>query len=282
MRTVAVTGGSGKLGRWVIEELIRRQYRVVSLDHKRSDSLRCPQIQVDMNDLGQVASALRGADAVIHLAAIPAPVGYPHNYIFANNVLGGFNVLEAASLLGIRRVVLGSSTSCYGFAWAEKPLSPVYLPVDEDHPHLAQEGYGLSKTLNELTAEMFHRRTGMQVVSLRFSLIAAPGEYAGLAEAARNPESFRKILWSYVDIRDAANACVAALTAELDGGAMALNVTGDDVLSEWDTRRLIAECYPETKELRAELRGREPLFANERAKKTLGWTPAYSWRDGDG
>ncbi|MGU3470121.1 NAD-dependent epimerase/dehydratase family protein [Paenibacillus sp. D51F] len=89
---------------------------------------------------------------MVHLAAIPAPVGFPQNHIFTNNVIGSFNILEAVSLLGIKRVVMGSSTSCYGFAWAEKPFSLSYLPVDEDHPHFAQEGYGLSKTLNEQTA----------------------------------------------------------------------------------------------------------------------------------
>ncbi|WP_271755056.1 NAD-dependent epimerase/dehydratase family protein [Cohnella sp. JJ-181] len=278
MRTIAVTGGSGKLGRYVIEELQRQSYQVVSLDHRSGSGLPCRQIRADMSDLGQVAGGLKGADAVIHLAAIPAPVGYPHHQIFANNVLGSFNVLEAADMLGIRRVVMGSSTSCYGFAWALEPFSPSYLPVDEAHLQLPQEGYGLSKTVGELSSAMFARRSGMQIVNLRFSLIAAPEEYEGLAKEARQPEHFKKILWSYVDIRDAAAACAAALRAPMGGEALALNITGDEVLSERDTAQLIAEHYPDVTDLRADMSGTAPLFSNALAKSKLDWRPVHKWR----
>jgi nucleoside-diphosphate-sugar epimerase len=279
MMTIAVTGGSGKLGAQVILELLHRQYQVISLDNRHSKDLTCRQIQTDLNDLGQVASALQGADAIIHLAAIPAPMGYPHAYIFANNVLGGFHVLEAASLLGIRKVVMGSSTSCYGFAWASGMRNPVYLPVDEAHPHLAEEEYGLSKTINELAGAMYARRSGMQVVSLRFSLIAAPGDYKGLIGGLRKPERFQKILWSYIDIRDAVSACIAALEADLGGRAIELNITGDDTLSDRDTGELVRELYPEVTDLRADLRGRDPLFSNALAKELLNWKPMHAWRD---
>ncbi|MDI4646850.1 NAD-dependent epimerase/dehydratase family protein [Cohnella hashimotonis] len=278
MRTIAVTGGSGKLGRYVIEELRRQGYLAVSLDHRIAEGLPCKQTRVDMSDLGQVVGGLKGADAVIHLAAIPAPLGYPHHTIFANNVLGSFHVLEAAELLGIRRVVMGSSTSCYGFAWASKPFSPAYLPVDEAHPQLPQEGYGLSKTVGELTSDMFARRGALEIANLRFSLIAAPEEYGRMAEDARHPERFSKILWSYIDIRDAATACTAALTARLEGGSVSLNITGDEVLSERDTSALIAEHYPEVTDIRADLGGRAPLFSNALAKETLNWRPIYKWR----
>ncbi|MEK0317787.1 NAD-dependent epimerase/dehydratase family protein [Cohnella sp. 56] len=278
MRKIAVTGGSGKLGRYVVEALRSRGCEVVSLDQRIAEGLPCRQLRVDMSDLGQVAGGLAGADAVIHLAAIPAPVGYPHQAIFANNVLGSFNVLEAADMLGIRRIVMGSSTSCYGFAWARRPFSPAYFPVDELHPQLPQEGYGLSKTVGELAAAMFARRSGLEIASLRFSLIAAPEEYGRLAEDARHPERFGKILWSYVDIRDAAAACVAALTAELDGEALCLNITGDEVLSERDTAALVAEHYPDVTDIRADLSGTAPLFSNALAKERLNWRPVYKWR----
>lgn len=278
MQTIAVTGGSGKLGQYVVKELVRQQYNVVSLDRKHADGLPCRQIVVDMNDLGQVASAMQGANAVIHLAAIPSPTGLPVPVIFANNVMGGYNVLEAASMLGIRRVVMGSSTSCYGFAWATEPFAPDYLPVDEDHPQCSQEGYGLSKTVGELTAAMFHRRNGMGVVSLRFSLIAAPEEYARMRESIGIPSRFAKILWSYVDIRDAADACIASLNPKA-GGAVALNITGDDTLSEIATVELLRECYPDIADLRSEFEGRTPLFSNRLAKETLDWSPRHCWSD---
>ncbi|QGG55659.1 NAD-dependent epimerase/dehydratase family protein [Paenibacillus sp. B01] len=278
MNTIAVTGGSGKLGTEAVRQLLEAGYDVFSIDSRVSERLPCRQLQVDLADLGQVASALRGADAILHLAAIPAPVGFAHSHIFTNNVVGGFNILEAASLLGIRRVVLGSSTSCYGFAWAERPFSPSYLPVDEEHPQLAQEGYGLSKTLNELTAAMFSRRSGLETVCLRFSLIAAPQEYAHLREAMRRPETFAKILWSYVDLRDAAAACRLALEAD-EIGAEVLNITGDDALSERDTRDLVKAYFPDVSSFKRQLSEGEPLFDNRRAKRVLGWTPKFGWRE---
>lgn len=276
MKTIAVTGGSGKLGSALIKELLQEGYEVVSLDTKHSNELRCRQITVDLNDFGQVVSALHGAEAVIHLAAIPAPLGYTYPYIFANNVVSSYHILEAASLLGIRKVVMGSSESSYGFAWARAPFSPDYLPVDEEHPQQPQECYGLSKIVNELTASMFDRRNGMRVVSLRFSMITKPEEYKHLM--SRKPEAYIKNLWSYIDIRDAVSACVASLKAE-DRGAICLNITSSDTLSDLPTTQLIERFYPDVKELRGGLPDRTALVSNEEAQRVLGWKPRYSWTD---
>jgi nucleoside-diphosphate-sugar epimerase len=274
MQTIAVTGGSGKLGVWVVEELIRQGYRVVSLDEKRSDQLKCKQIKVNLSDFGQVIGAMHGADAVVHLAAIPAPLGYTNDYIFANNVRSTFHVLEAASMLGIGKVVTGSSESAYGFCWAPKPFSPSYAPVDEEHPALPQECYGLSKIVGEQTGEMFHRRSGMQIFSLRFSLILTPKEYS-LSSITR-PESFKRILWSYIDVRDAVQACMASLRSDA-GGHRVLNITSDDTLSDRPTERLLADFYPDITDIRRKFVGREALVSNELAKSILQWTPERSW-----
>ncbi|MGU3470120.1 hypothetical protein ACLBWT_03015 [Paenibacillus sp. D51F] len=115
----------------------------------------------------------------------------------------------------------------------------------------------------------------MEAVSLRFSLIAVPQDYAHLREAMKRSEAFQKILWSYVDLRDAAADCVLALTAEGIEGAEMLNFTGDDTLSEMDTAELVKIYYPEVKEFMKNLTGREPLFSNERAKRVLRWVPGY-------
>lgn len=274
MKTIAVTGGGGKLGTEVIGTLRQQGYEVVSLDKQLSERVHCRQVIVDLNDFGQVAGALAGVDAIIHLAAIPAPIYYPPAHIFANNTLAGYHVLEAASLLGIRKVVMGSSESSYGLAWAETPFDPDYLPLDEQHPQQPQECYGLSKIVNEQTAEMFHRRNGMSVFSLRFSMIVAPKEYRHLNIG--KPENFKKILWSYIDIRDAAEACLAALRSDV-AGAVHLNITADDTLSDWKTEKLLASFYPEVKELRSAFKDREAIVSNGLAKELLAWRPKYSW-----
>ncbi|MBB6675630.1 NAD-dependent epimerase/dehydratase family protein [Cohnella nanjingensis] len=274
MKTIAVTGGSGKLGRQVVAALLDRQYQVVSLDQRRAD-LPCRQLQVDLSDFGQVAGALQDADAVVHLAAIPSPNGFPYAAIFANNALSTYHILEAASQLGIRKVVSGSSESSYGFAWSPAPLSPDYFPIDEEHPQRPAECYGLSKVVNELTGEMFHRRTGMQVVSMRYSTIMTQQEFARMD--AVNPNRYEKSMWSYIDIRDAARATVAALEAE-GLGAVSLNVTSDDTLSELDTEDLLRICYPDVQARKTRLTGRTAVVSNRLAKEKLGWQPLYSWK----
>ncbi|ALS29218.1 epimerase [Paenibacillus sp. 32O-W] len=276
MAKIAVTGGSGKLGVWLVAELQRTGREVVSLDSVRSSRLHCEQIRVDLNNFGEVAAAMRGADAVVHLAAVPAPLGLPHHLIFANNTVSTYNVLEAASMLGIRKAVLGSSESSYGFAWAPTRFSPDYLPLDEEHPQQPQECYGLSKVVNEATAEMFDRRSGMQIISLRFSTIMLPEEYERLPIG--NPERFKHTLWSYIDIRDAVSACLAALEVE-DCGAICLNITSDDTLSDWDTQRLVDHYYPDVLDRRAAFQGRQAVVSNRQAKRVLGWSPRYSWKD---
>lgn len=276
MKTIAVTGGSGKLGTALIKELQQQDYKVVSLDHQLSKDLRCKQIKVDMNDFGQVVSALHGADAVIHLAAIPAPILHPFPYIFANNAVAGYHILEAASVLGIRKVVMGSSESSYGFAWAPTPFSPDYFPIDEEHPQQPQECYGLSKVVNEMTAAMFDRRNGMQVISLRFSMITKPEDYSHLSIS--KPEAFKQIMWSYIDIRDAVSACIASLNVE-DRGAICLNITSDDTLSDRQTEELLRTFYPDVAEHRSELPGRTAVVSNKMAQEVLNWRPLHSWEN---
>ncbi|EFM11371.1 NAD-dependent epimerase/dehydratase [Paenibacillus curdlanolyticus YK9] len=275
IKNIAVTGGSGKLGKQLISELQRLGYEVVSLDTVRSDQPGFHQIKVDLNDFGQVVGALHGADAVIHLGAIPAPLGHPNATIFANNTVSTYHILEAASILGIEKVVLGSSESSYGFAWAPAPFAPDYVPVDEDHPQQPQECYGLSKIVNEQTAAMFARRSGStSIVSLRYSMIVGVNEYKGLATS--RPESYTRNLWSYIDIRDAVSATIAALETKALG-AHCLNITADDTLSDWETTRLLTQFFPEAADRRAGLDGRQAVVSNERAKQLLGWTPVHTW-----
>ncbi|QGQ98954.1 NAD(P)-dependent oxidoreductase [Paenibacillus psychroresistens] len=278
MKSIAVTGASGKLGSWVVNELLEYGYRVIALDQTRSNKLKCEQRIIDLTKLGEVIGGLKGVDAVIHLAAIPAPVMFPHEVIFNNNVMATYNVLEAVSILKIPKVVIGSSESAYGFCWAPQPFSPLYLPVDEEHPLLPQECYGLSKEINERTGAMFNRRAGTQVIAMRFSLILTIEEYAAMQERISKPENFKRILWSYIDIRDAAAACRIGIEAD-DCNYVSLNVTANDTLSDWETNRLLAEFYSDVTDLRCSFIGREAVVSNELTSRILNWRPRYSWKE---
>lgn len=281
--TIAVTGGSGRFGSLVVRDLIAHDYSVVSLDIKPplpsagETDPNCRHLVVDLSDREQVQAGLENCAAVIHLAAYPDPHSHASHTIFNNNVMSTYHILEAAAQNGIAKAVIASSESSYGFPWAVRPLSPVYFPVDETHPQLPQECYGLSKIVNELTGEMFHRRTGMQVVSLRLSTMCTQTEYDYLESCLDKPAELRRILWSYVDARDAAAAC--RLGIEADGlGAIHLNIAADETCSNIKSSELMHTFFPDVTDVRASFQQCEALYSNTRAKQALNWQPVYSWR----
>jgi len=266
------------LGRWVVRHFVEQGYEVLNVDSRRPDESVCPTIIADLENLGETYGVLAGADAVVHLAAIPAAHIRTPDVTFRTNVMSTYNVLEAAAGLGIRKAAIASSESSYGLVFAVRPLAPQYVPLDEEHPQLPQDSYGLSKVVNEQTAQMFHRRTGMQIVSLRLGNVIPPEWYARFPSFVDNPEERERILWSYIDTRDAAEAC--RLAVEKDGlGAVALNITADDSSMAIRSRELMAARYPGVTDIRSSLDGFETLLSNEKAKRLLGWQPKHQWRN---
>jgi nucleoside-diphosphate-sugar epimerase len=279
---VVVTGGSGKAGRWIVRHFAEQGYEVLNLDVRQPDEPNGRTIITDLNDLGQVHNALSvygrtGSEPVagiVHFAAIPQAYTHPNDVCFRNNVMSTYNILEAAANLGIGKVVLASSESSYGIVFAKKFFEPRYLPVDEDHPQLPEDSYGLSKVVNEETGAAFHRRTGMQVVSFRLGNILVPGDYGRVRASFSQPEQRQRILWSYIDARDVASACRLAI--EKDGlGCQAMILAADDTSSDCPTRELVRQFLPGVEKFNAPLEGRASLLSNAKAKKLLGWQPQY-------
>ncbi len=278
MKKIAVTGGSGRLGTWVIKELLEHRYDVVNLDSRSPAVNQCGTIMVNMLEYKEVYNGLAGVEAVVHLAAIPSPGGHPNEVVFANNVMSTYHVLEACAGLGIAKTVIASSEAAYGFSFPEHPFDPLYAPIDENHPLLAQDCYGLSKIAGEETARMFHRRTGMQAVSLRFATIITPDMYGSFIRQMHASSNGKRALWSYVDVRDAASACRLALETEgLE--SQALNITADSTFMDVPSAELIAAHFPGVKMDPKALRGFAGIVSNEKAKRTLGWQCRHSWRE---
>lgn len=277
---ICVTGGQGQLGRAVVSALIERGDTVVSIDIRATND-RHPRVRsriADIADAGQMLDAMRGCDAVIHCAAIPSPEAHPPEVIFATNVAGTFAVLQAASLIGLRRVAIASSLSALGGAWADPPHPPRYVPVDEAHPLEVEDPYGLSKIANELTAQMFHRKTGMTIAALRFGWILSAAEARREAEAfAGDPLRNQAALWSYIDERDAAEACIRAVDAE-DYGYAVMNAIGHDTLATIPTTEAITRYDPDV-EVRKSIDGFASPFSGERARQLIGFVAKHSWRD---
>ncbi|WP_342043096.1 NAD-dependent epimerase/dehydratase family protein [Bacillus sp. OTU2372] len=278
MKKVVITGGSGLLGADVIKEFLDHGYDVVNADMKYPKQALCRTVITDLTNLGEVYGVLAGADAVVHLAAIPVAYSHPNEVTFQNNVMSTYNILEAAGNLGIKKAVISSSESSYGICFSKQNLQPQYVPIDEDHPQLPEESYGLSKIVNEKTADMIHRRTGMQVVSFRLGNVISPEMYKNFPGFIHDPEQRKTILWSYIDTRDAATAY--RLAVETDGlGSVALNIGADETSMDIESKQLMETCFSAVKDFRGDLSGFAPLLNNEKAKKLLNWKPIHKWRD---
>jgi nucleoside-diphosphate-sugar epimerase len=281
-KRIIVTGGSGKAGHWIVKHLVESGYEVVNVDTRAPAVPQCRTIIADLTQLGQVVSAFspfgtgnRAPYAgVIHMAAIPRAHESPNDEIFRVNCQSTYNVLEACACLNIRKAVIASSESSYGICFASEFFAPQYLPIDEAHPQLPEDSYGLSKVVNEVTAASFHRRTGMQVISLRLGNILSPEDHDRVRASFPHPEHRLRILWSYIDARDVAIAC--RLGIEKDGlGCEPIILAADDTSSDRPSQDLIKQFLPGVKEFKRPITGRQALIANERAKQLLGWKQQF-------
>ena len=281
-KRIIVTGGSGKAGHWVIKHLVEEGYDVINVDTRRPAVAQCRTIVADLTQLGQAVTAFspHGTgnrtpyDGVVHLAAIPRAHEQPNDEIFRLNSLSTYNVLEACGLLGIRKAVIASSESSYGLCFANKFFEPRYLPVDEAHPQLPEDTYGLTKVVNEVTAAMFHRRDGTQILSFRIGNVICPEDHEPIKARFDHPEDRLRILWSYIDSRDLAIAC--RLGIEKDGlGCEPVIIAADDSSSNLPSQELIRRFLPGVKEFKRPLTGRDALISNARIKRLLGWEQKF-------
>jgi nucleoside-diphosphate-sugar epimerase len=284
MTTVVLTGGSGKLGRVCLSDLLEHGYQVTNVDLVRPPDDSCPFVRADLTDMGQTMEVLhqvddrhRGVDAVVHLAAIPAPGIVPGAELFRNNTISTYNVFAAARHLGIRTVVWASSETVLGLPFS---TPPPYVPLDEEYPPRPESAYALSKLMGEEMARQFCRwDPEMTIISLRFSNVMLPGEYAGFGEFEADPARRKWNLWSYIDARDAAQAVRKSLEAPITG-AEAFIIASPDTVMNRSISELIEQFFPNVP-WRRQLEPHQSAFSTDKARRLLGYEPAYSWRLGD-
>lgn len=271
---VVVTGGTGKAGRWVIRLLREHGHAVTNVDAVHDGSPHGQCVVTDLTDLGQCHEVVAGADAVVHLAAIPAPDIRPAGETFWNNALSTYNVFSAAVERGVSRVVWASSETVLGLPF---DVPPAFAPIDERHPPRPETSYALSKLVGETLAEQLTRKSGVPFVGLRISNIMEPPDYAQFETWQRDATIRKWNLWGYVDVRDVAGAVGLSLEAEVDGALVAIIAAADTCMRR-PSAELMAEIYPGV-ELRRPLVGRETLLSIDRARSVLGYAPAHSWTD---
>jgi nucleoside-diphosphate-sugar epimerase len=271
---IVVTGGSGKAGRAVVAALRDRGDEVLNVDTRHDGSAHGLTLVADLTDPGQTYDALAGAEALVHLAAIPAPGLRPETETFRTNTMSTYHVFAAATLHRMRRVVWASSETVLGLPFDQPPE---FAPIDESHPLRPETSYALSKVVGETLADQFARRSGVPFVALRFSNIMEPPDYQNFPGYWADPILRKWNLWGYVDVRDVAASVISGLEAPVDGAVECIIAAADTVMPR-PSAELMAEVYPDVP-LRRQVTGRETLLSIERARQVLGYQPAYRWED---
>ncbi len=279
MKKVVVTGGSGRLGQFVIRELLARRYQVLSLDRIPPREKLCMSWLVDLRHAGDLFEALRDAFGVIHLGAYQAPNLAPDSETLSNNVAVTYNVLRAAVDMGVRKVVMASSTAAFGFIYATKLWAPDYLPLDERHPSRPQDSYGLSKVLGEQIADsIVSLYPEMTLSSLRFPGVNFDLSYESFRERWRNPQSRASGFWTYIDARDAAVTCRLALEARFHGHEVFIASAPFNCMIQ-PTMELVHKFLPRGVEIRKVSGTHWSCVDAAKARRILGFKPEHIWQN---
>jgi UDP-glucose 4-epimerase len=277
---IAVTGSSGKLGSVVARELRTAGHEVIGLDVAGA---RGPGfVQVELTDYGQMVDALTavgdrhdGFDALVHLAAIPAPGIRSDVATFHNNMIATFNAFWAATRVGIRRIVYASSETVLGLPF---DVPPPYVPVDEEYEPRPESVYSLVKVLEErMAAELVRWHPDASITALRFSNVMWPEDYAHFPAFDADPWARKWNLWGYVDARDAAQAVQRALENAPAGFDRFIVAAADTVMSRTN-EELLEAVFPDVPR-HGPVGEHDTLLSIAKARRLLGYEPRFSWRD---
>jgi nucleoside-diphosphate-sugar epimerase len=285
---VLVTGARGKVGRAAVAELMAAGHQVVSTDlgtptYERSEPGVAPYVRADLTDAGAAFGLVRGMDAVLHCAAIPEPSQDIAHVVFGNNLLAAFNVIEACVRFGVGRLVNLSSETVPGMTFAERPFSPAYFPIDEDHPVLPQDPYALAKHFTEQLCDAAVRRSDLRCITIRPTWVQDSSSYArnlgpmiALARAGTPEPTVNG--WSYIDAYDLAVALRLAVESSLPGHEV-MYVCSPDSAGVADTLAALRAQYGDRVEYRSFARPDASGTSAAKAERLLGWQPTRSWRD---
>jgi len=286
MARLLVTGSRGVVGRAVVASLEQAGEEVVHYDLVDGR---------DVLDAEMVAREAAACEAVIHLAAVDDPVepvvpsgGSPPSigtpeHVLAVNVLGTWNVLEAAREAAVSRVVFVSSVDALGIFLGQRP--PDYLPIDDLHPTYPVAPYALAKRTAERMCRLFTERTRIPTICLRPPGVWTAETFAAIRRRwAADPLNDRRPFWEYgafIALEDLANAVLCAIRCPFTGHATLLVSSDDAALAEQTSREAARSIHPLVPWRGGPEFERDPhrtLLDNEPAKRLLGWRPRVRFR----
>lgn len=278
---ILVTGGSGMVGKYIVEELLNHHYEVGVLDLVPPKQPNVLFHDADVLVLTDVEQSMKGYDVVIHTAGIPHPLNDPPERVFTVNVNGTFNVLESAARNGIKKVIFTSSESTLGFAFMTNRMVPEYIPIDELHPLRPQDPYGLSKVIGEQICKTYSAKYGMQTICLREPWIWVPENERLLLykQLVTEYSDWYKNLWTYVHVYDVAVAHRLAVERTLNSLNEVFFITAKENWTGKNSKELLAQYFPEVKKIADNFSGASAVISHEKAKRLLGYVPKFSVRD---
>jgi UDP-glucose 4-epimerase len=270
---IAVTGGTGRVGRAIVEMALADGHEVVSIDQtpptNNTQQPKLTFIQADLTDYQAFLQAIRGSDALIHMAAIPAPGHHPDHQVHNNNVVTSYNALRAAVEVGITRVCQASSVNATGLAYSRWPHFD-YFPLDEQHPTYNEDPYSLSKWICEEQGNSFARRyEKMVIASLRFHGVVPKRSDMVQALHHGHTDAMTKNLWAYTLSEAASRSCLLSLTADFTGHEV-FYIVAPDTITNTASLELKEKFYPDVP-VRGDLSGNKSFFDSSKAERMLGW-----------
>jgi UDP-glucose 4-epimerase len=283
---VLVTGARGKVGTATVAALMEAGHDVRATDafppvFERPEPGEPDYFQADLTDAGDAFAVVRGAEAVVHAAAIPEPTRNPPHVVFQNNLMATFNVLEAAIRFGTSRFVNVSSETVPGFFFPERPFLPDYVPVDEDHPVRPQDPYAIAKHFGEQLMDAAMRRSDIRCISIRPCWVQHEGNYErNLGQWVRGlPPELSPNFLSYIDVYDLADALVLAVESNLPDHEV-IYIASPDTVGNRPLEEVVRQYYGDKVEVRRPLPREDAGYISiEKARRMLGYDPKRSWRD---
>ncbi|MHB1456422.1 MAG: NAD-dependent epimerase/dehydratase family protein [Armatimonadota bacterium] len=283
---VLVTGGSGNVGGYVLDELVGK-HEITVLDTKASlKHPDLPFININLMDASETLNAVKGFDAVVHLAAIPNPSKDPVDRVLHVNTLSTYNLMEAVRLNGIPRVVYASSESASGFGIHNVSHKPMYLPIDERHPSWPHETYSLSKYFGEVICQEYAHAYGIKVIALRYTWVWFREDGDSMKNLVKHVQANGGDgFGAYVFAEDVAQAFKLSLDYTFTGDEyfQSFYITADDALITVNDLDQIMKIYPtDGPPIDGEYFGLHPqgsFFSIEKAKRLLGYKPQHNWKE---